>query len=52
VVGVERDRRGRLRELFSRSLVRDLLPELGDIDLRVVSLAPGRPLLADGGSEG
>jgi two-component system sensor histidine kinase KdpD len=52
VVGEEHDKHGRLRDLFSRSLVRELLPELGAIDLRIVSLAPGRHDLADGGSEG
>ena len=51
VVGVERNKRGGLRQLFSRSLVRELMPELGDIDLRVVSLAPQRRELADGARE-
>jgi two-component system sensor histidine kinase KdpD len=52
VIGEEHERHGRLRALFSRSLVRELLPELGDIDLRIVSRARGRRELADGGSEG
>jgi len=51
VVGEAHEKHGRLRDLFSRSLVRDLVPELGDIDLRVVSLAPRQRELADGESE-
>ena len=52
VVGVDQRKRGRLREIFSGSLVRDLMAELGDIDLRVVSLSPERQDLTDGDAEG
>jgi len=49
---VGRANRGRLRKLLSRSLIRDLLRDHGDIDLRIVSLDGSHEDLAEGTTEG
>ena len=49
---VGRAKRGRLRDLFSGSLIRALMRDHGDIDLRIVSLDGLQNDLVEGATEG